>query len=256
MTLTPNIALQLYSIRRELEYDFAGSMARVREIGFESVELYNIVAWKEDIARELTANGIAATTAHARLTEGNQDAILSAAAELGVQTIIDPFVAKERWTTKSDVEAVADELAEAAANASAYGLEFAYHNHAWEVENTVDGKTALEYLSARLPRNAALEVDTYWAAIAGADVTALLRTLGNRVRFLHLKDAPLGADGLLSTDRMDQLPVGEGIIDWAGILAAAPHAEVYVVEFDEFLGDVISAAGRSLTTLSGWIANA
>ena len=36
-----------------------------------------------------------------------------------------------------------------------------------------------------------LEVDTYWAAVGGQDVPALLGRLGDRVRYLHVKDGPV-----------------------------------------------------------------
>jgi sugar phosphate isomerase/epimerase len=92
-------------------------------------------------------------------------------------------------------------------------------------------------------------VDTYWAAQGGEDVPALLSRLGARVRFLHVKDAPIGDDGVLSPDRFDQVPVGEGALPWAEILAAAPSAELVVVEFDEFRGDVVEGSARSKAAL-------
>ena len=128
-------------------------------------------------------------------------------------------------------------------------LRFGYHNHAWELSNRIDGGSALERLAARLPETVALEVDAYWAAEGGADVPALLALLGDRVRFLHVKDAPITSDGTLSADRLDQVPVGEGALPWAAILSAAPSTELVVVEFDEFRGDVFDGAARSRKAL-------
>ena len=64
----------------------------------------------------------------------------------------------------------------------------------------------------------ALELDTYWAAQGGEHVPALLERLGARV-VLDVEDVPADADGVLSPDRLDQVPVGEGALPWAEILA-------------------------------------
>ena len=76
------------------------------------------------------------------------------------------------------------------------------------------------------------------------------------MRFLHVKDAPIGDDGVLSPDRFDQVPVGEGALPWADILAAAPAAEIVVVEFDEFRGDVFDGSARSRAALEALGAHA
>lgn len=249
MTLFPRAALQLYSIRTLLEEDFSAALDRVVATGFTAVELYNLLPWADRLKAELPARGLEAPTAHARLLGEDQERIFATAAELGVGTIIDPHVARERWTTAAEVERIAEDLGAAQRLAASYGLDFGYHNHFWEVANRIDGVTALEHLAQHLADGALLEVDAYWAAIGGADVPALLTSLGERVRFLHLKDAPLTAEGALSDDRLDQLPIGEGALPWDAILAAAPSAELLVVEFDEFRGDVVEAAGRSLRAL-------
>jgi sugar phosphate isomerase/epimerase len=115
----------------------------------------------------------------------------------------------------------------------------------WEVENTFGGRTAMEILAEQLPAEMTLEVDAYWAAVGGADVPALLTTLGDRVRQLHIKDAP-AVDGGLSKDRLDQLPAGQGAISWGPVLSAAPQVELLVVEFDEYRGDIFDGIAQGL----------
>lgn len=241
-----DIALQLYSIRERIATDgLAPSLARAASAGFERIELFNILEWADALRTELPANGLAVPTAHARLLGEDQQAIFAAAASLGVETIIDPFTEPELWTRRDDVLRIADHLNASAAAAREHGLALGYHNHFWEAESIIDGRTALEVLADALDPEVVLEVDAYWAAVGGADVPALLRSLGERVVALHLKDAPL-VDGALSKDRHDQLPVGDGAIDWTAILDAAPSARLLVVEFDEFRGDIYDGAASSL----------
>jgi sugar phosphate isomerase/epimerase len=89
-----------------------------------------------------------------------------------------------------------------------------------------------------------LEVDTYWAAVGGQDVAALLGRLGDRVRYLHVKDGPV-------VDRDDFMTaVGAGRMPVAEILAASPSAQWHVVELDRCATDMMTAVGDSLAWLT------
>ena len=159
------------------------------------------------------------------------------AATVGVETLIQPFTPPERWTSAAGVDGVAEELAAAAEAARRHGLRVGYHNHQWELATRIEGRSALEHL----PPEVALELDTYWAAAAGEDVPDLLARLGDRVRLLHLKDGPI------SEDTSAQLPLGAGAMPVAAVLEAATAAELEVLEFDDYAGDLFEglAAGRA-----------
>jgi sugar phosphate isomerase/epimerase len=161
------------------------------------------------------------------------------AAELGIQTVIEPYVDPARWQTETGVSEVAAELNAAAIKAADYGLQVGYHNHHFELESMIDGVHALEVLAAQLAPEVVLEVDTYWAYAGGADVPALLTRLGDRVVALHLKDG----DGTLDTSK--QVPLGSGVLPVWDIVDAAPDA-LRVVELDDSETDLLEAvrAGR------------
>ena len=130
-------------------------------------------------------------------SSGNQDEICELAVELGIQTIIEPYVDPARWQAEADINEIASELNEAAQRAARYGLRVGYHNHHFELESKISGVHALEVFADRLAPEVVLEVDTYWAYAGGADVPALLNRLGDRVVALHLKDG----DGSLDTEQ-------------------------------------------------------
>ena len=87
-----------------------------------------------------------------------------------------------------------------------------------------------------------LEVDTYWAQVGGVPAVSLLERLGDRVRFIHVKD------GDISRNNKAQVAVGGGRMPVADVLAAAPQA-VRVVELDDVDGDVFEALADSITFL-------
>jgi sugar phosphate isomerase/epimerase len=238
------LSLQLYTVRKEIEKDLPGTIARVADIGYTSVELFRFPDRAPELAAALHNAGLTAPTAHARLIDKDQHAIFAAAKEIGVETVIDPHIEDSRWASQEGIEGIARDLNETAKLAADYGLRIGYHNHAFEFENRVGGRSAYEGVVDLLDPAIALEVDVYWAIVGGEDAIPLLTRLGDRVRFLHIKDGPV------SKVDTDQVAVGSGSLATWDILAAVPSLELGVVELDDFTGDVFDAVRDSYTYLS------
>ena len=98
-------------------------------------------------------------------------------------------------------------------------------------------------LADELDPDVLLEVDTYWAAVGGQDVPALLGRLGDRVRYLHVKDGPVTKDDPMTAVGAGKMPVAE-------ILAASPSAEWNVVELDACATDMMEAVADSISWLT------
>ncbi|WP_150307120.1 sugar phosphate isomerase/epimerase family protein [Planctomonas psychrotolerans] len=239
-----DLSVQLYSVREHIAADLPGTLQRIAGIGYTRVELFNFVDNADAYVAELPAAGLTAPTAHARLVGQDTARIFAAARSIGVETVIDPHIDDARWTTRDDVAGIAADLNALAKEAAEHGLTVGYHNHAFELENRIDGVSALEVLADSLDDSVSLELDTYWAAVGGEDVLPLLARLGRRVQFMHIKDGPL------TKDDKEQVAVGSGRMPVVDILAAAPHA-LAVVELDDFTGDVFDAVADSYTYLNG-----
>ena len=237
-------SIQLYTVRKALEEDLAGTIQRLADIGFTMVEPYRFVAKAEELKRALTENNLTAPSGHAPLLTDDQDAIFAAAQQLGIGTVIDPHVPIERWNTIEDIKATAEQLNAAAVKGSEYGVRVGYHNHWWEVESVIDGKTAIEHLADHLNPEVVLELDTYWAAVGGQNPAELLARLGDRVKFIHIKDGPL------TSDPSSQLAVGAGQMPIWDVLSAAGSLEAAVVELDDFQGDMFDAVEDSYNYLN------
>lgn len=237
-------SLQLYTLRDALEADLPGTIRRVADVGFTQVEPYNFVDTAEALGEALKENGLTAPSGHAPLLSQDQDRIFSAAKRLGISTVIDPFIPAGSWQRAEDIRATAAKLNEAARKGAEYGIRVGYHNHQWELESTVEGRTALEYFADRLDPDVVLEVDTYWVAVGGHDPVAVLERLGGRVKFIHIKDGPL------TTDTKAQLPAGKGKVAVLDVIAAATSVEAGVVEFDDYAGDIFEGIAESLAYLS------
>jgi sugar phosphate isomerase/epimerase len=238
------LSVQLYSVREKFAEDPAAVLKRLAEIGFRHVEPYGVLENVETLKVGLPANGLTAPTAHARLIGADQQAVFAAAAELGIDVVIDPYVADEHWQAAGDIGATADALNAAAKLAAEHGVRVGYHNHWWELRSRLDGRSALEAFADQLDPELVLEVDTYWATAGGEHAPELLRRLGGRVQAIHVKD------GGLETDASGQVPAGQGRVPVAEVLAAAPQA-LRVVEFDAYAGDIYEGIAASRAFVLG-----
>lgn len=263
----PQLSVQLYSVRDPLEADLDGTFGRLAEMGVRNVEAFAFVERSAEIAAALQRHGLAAPTGHAVILSDEirfgdtvfevptHETTFAAAAEVGIQLLIDPMVAPSRWADPDAVARTAQQLNEASALAAAQGLRVGYHNHAHEFRHSFDDVSAYEYFVAHLDDAVQLELDVFWAAASGQDVPALLGRLGSRVRALHVKDGILG-DGLLGAEGMpvnenvDQRPAGQGDIDIAGILDAAASVDYAIVEFDSYGGDIFDGVAQSVAFLA------
>ena len=244
MTTTNPPALQLYTVRDQLPSHRKDVLARIAGFGYGAVEPFNILADPEGLRDDLAGAGLSVSSVHATPSGDEAEAVAAAAATLGTDTVIVPFLDPARFADADSVQAVARELNDIASWAADRGLRLGYHNHDFELSSLIGGRPALEVLADALDDRVVLEVDTYWAAVGGQDVPALLGRLGERVRYLHVKDGP-------AVDRDDFMTaVGSGRLPVAEILAACPSAEWHVVELDRCATDVLTAAGDSLAWLS------
>ena len=236
-------SIQLYTLRDALDADLPGTIAKVAAIGYTQVEPYNFALIADQLDAALRENALTAPSGHAPLLSADQDVTFAAAQRLGISTVIQPLHPAQHWQNLEDIKATATALNAAAAKAAAYGIRVGYHNHAWELESVIDGVTALEHLVTYLAPEVVLEVDTYWAAVGGQNPVELLARLGDRVRFIHLKDGPA------TTDTSLQTPLGHGVIPVWDVIEAATALEVGVVEFDDYSGDIFEGIAESLTFL-------
>jgi sugar phosphate isomerase/epimerase len=191
--------------------------------------------------------------AEAQAGPPSPEKVFAAARTIGLEIVIDPFVAPDRWLSEDDVLDTAARLNAAADQAADHGLRVGYHNHSQEFVASFRGVSAYEVFAEQLRDDVVLEVDLYWAATGRQDVPALLRRLGDKVKALHLKDGVIGDDPFqpgaprMDATKLDQRPAGQGDLPLLDYLAAAPSTEFGVIEFDHYAGgDIFDAIQASV----------
>jgi sugar phosphate isomerase/epimerase len=263
---TPEISVQLYSVNKALQADLDGTLARLADIGLRNVEAFDFVRRADALKTSFARHGLSAPTGHAILIEEDvatpdglltvpsPDEVFSAAAELGMSIVIDPFVAPGKWESADDVKRSAERLQERAEQARSYGLSVGYHNHDHELRSSVEGKTALEAFADLLDPSVALEVDLYWATAGGQNPAELLSRLGDRVQAVHAKDGPMRPGISTRPLPTDQTPAGQGDVPLADAIAAGKNIRYAVIEFDHYERDIFDGIAASYDYLSKTLA--
>jgi len=237
------IAVQLYSVRNELERDFEATIRRIAAMGYQGVEFAGNFGSSPTSAVALCRElGMEAPAAHFNFGADDAEAQMAELAGLGIKTVICAWLPTARFDTLESIKQVCDELDVMDARARAHGLRFAYHNHDFEFKERAGIGIPHEIMRDMLAPTVMFEIDTYWVKVAGFDPAAVLHAVGDRAPLIHLKDG-LG----VGTDPM--LPLGQGIIDIPAVIGAATAAEWLVVELDSTPGDMMTAVDESLRYL-------
>ena len=254
-TGTAKIAVQLYSVRKEIERDIKGTLQRLQAIGFEAVET---AFWPKDIsikqaAAHIKEAGLSVCSAHVELPIGAQkELMIDAAREFGCTKMIwHGWPEDIRYASLEGTRQLAAIYNEANKFAKANGLSFGIHNHWWEFRNKVGKRLVYEELLNLLDPDIFFEIDTYWVKVAGHDPAAIVKKFGKRAPLLHIKDGPAIWRESLADDNPDAMvAVGKGTQDFPSIIkAAGNNTEWLIVEMDKTEGDVYEALQDSYNYL-------
>lgn len=218
------IGIQLYTLRKPFAADPLGTLSRIRETGYDSVEFAApLDADFEGFARHMQTIGLDCPSAHVGLADmaARPNDVLAMARTLGCRYIVMPYVLPDQ----RDWPAVIAALNAFAAKARSEGLRVAYHHHDFEFQ-AADGVRPFDRLVAETDRALVdFELDVYWLKAAGEDPKAVIEKMADRVKLIHLKDA--ASDGKM-TD------VGSGLLDFPALIKASEESGVehFFVEHD------------------------
>ena len=106
------------------------------------------------------------------------------ASAVGFQYLVISGNPQETIESMKDSAATYGEIGEKCREA---GLRMAYHNHDWELLD--DGAIIDVLMTETSGENVAWVLDAAWAGIAGMDLEAVFERYGDRIAYLHVKDA-------------------------------------------------------------------
>jgi sugar phosphate isomerase/epimerase len=258
----PLIGLQLYTVRKELAADPEGAIARVAQIGYNSVEVFGYGNGKffgltpDKFSAILRKHQLKTPSGHYMmlnfLTRGDMDDLkdnIATAAQMGHRFITVPFLVESLRTSLDDYKKLAAKLNVAAAEAKKSGLTLTYHNHNFEFKDWGGGQTGFGiFLKETDPSLVFFEMDIYWVERAGLDPLQLIKAHPGRIKMWHVKDMSQKLAPTYTTDGPQYFTeVGTGVIPYKEIFRHRKESgmEYFFVEQDQVSIPVYDSIARS-----------
>ncbi len=240
------IGIQLYTIRELVKKDFTGTLKRIAEIGYNSIEAAGYTERMfygyspKDYKKICEDFGLAPTSSHTSFNVENADQVIEDTLEGGMSWVIIPWIPREKRESLDSYRKLADELNLLGEKCKENGLGFGYHNHAFEFDK-MDGEIPYDTLLKDTdPENVTMELDMYWMVYGGQEPLDYFDKFPGRFGLWHVKD--MDAD-----PARESTEIGSGIIDWPKIFAASEKAgmKMYYVEQESFKMDQFESIKKS-----------
>lgn len=245
------IALQLYSVRAEVEKDLPATLKEVASMGYKGVEPWGYDGstdrWMNrgasEVRKLLDDHALACCGFHLStraLLGDNLQRTIDYNQALGNRFLI---IAgdHDRMKSPQGVDGLAKILIDVAKKLQPHGMFTGYHAHGFDFKE-VGGQSAWDRLFDQLPRDVIMQLDTGNTADGGGDPIAILRKYPGRARSVHLKEHG-GDPGAV---------IGQGTLDWKTIFElcdTTQPVEWYIVEEETTGGVGFEQARRSMEAL-------
>ncbi len=236
------IALQLYSVRGDLEADFLGTLCKVSELGYDGVEFAGLYGYEPaQIKKWCDSLGLVPVSAHVPLADmlADIDKVIADYKAVGCEYIVVPYVTEERRPGGELFMQMIEEIRAIGQKVKDAGLVLLYHNHDFEFAKLENGQTGLDYLYENVPADLLqTELDQCWLKYAGYEPVEYLQKYSGRSPVVHLKDFyvqgkqeedPYALIGLDEGEKkantaFEFRPLGHGLQDIPAIIAASEAA--------------------------------
>ncbi len=245
------IAIQLYSVRDNMEKDFEGTVKKIKELGYEGVEFAGLFGKSglevKKLCDELDLVPVSAHVPYYDMLENPRE-VLKDYKDLGCKYVVVPYLTEECRPGTDGWDDTVKGIRKIGEAAKEMGIQLLYHNHDFEFLK-IDGKYALDILYDTVPADLLqTEIDTCWVNVGGEEPAAYVEKYTGRAPIVHLKDfhgskgnGPLykligiEEEAEETTSTFEFRPVGSGVQDWKKIIASAEKAgaQWVIVEQDD-----------------------
>ena len=233
------VALQLYSVRGDMEKDMLGTLRAVKEMGYEGVEFAGLFGRvPADIRAMLDEIGLTAISAHVPFVEMMADPhkVFTDYKTIGCEYAAIPYLGDANRPGGAEFDTTLENIRFLGGIAREHGITLLYHNHDFEFIK-LDGVYGLDVMYNTVPADLLkTQLDTCWVNVGGEDPAAYIRKYAGRVPVIHLKDfygersedmyELIGMEKKAPTRpaNFEYRPIGYGVQNFPSILAAAEEA--------------------------------
>ncbi len=246
------VAVQLYSVRDNMQEDFYGTIKAMKDLGYDGVEFAGLYGENPEkikaYCEEIDIIPISAHVPYFDMLEAPEK-VLSDYAAIGCKYVAVPYLTEECRPGTDGFTATVEGIRKIGEAAKKLGIQLLYHNHDFEFVK-IGEDYALDVLYSTISSDLLqTEIDTCWVNVAGENPSEYIKKYSGRSPVVHLKDFKKSGDKLgklydligiddeaeaEEEDTFSFMPVGHGVQDMPAILAACEDAgaQWVVVEQD------------------------
>lgn len=226
------LGVQLYTFRKEMEQDAAGTLEKIAGLGFKKIESAGsgkgyYYGLKPSEMKEICKGlGMKLVSGHIHLDD-KWEATMDQALASGQEYLICSTMPSEGQTV-DNYKKVAEAFNKAGADCKKAGIRFGYHNHGYEFESD-KGEVLYDVLLKHTDPNLVhMELDLGWVIVGGKDPLDYFENFPGRFPLWHLKDMNMSEE--VSTE------FGKGGLDIPAMLAhqKASGVQHIFVEQEEY----------------------
>lgn len=243
-----------------------GTLQQLADIGYKEVESYpgskghyfgmepqEFKSMLSDMGLELVSSHFGSGSRSGKADTWRQATMLSKfeelvekAAETGQQYLTCSWMDESLRKAPEDLKRTAELFNRTGEKCKKAGLQFAYHNHAFEFEKVGDQILYNYMLENTDPELVKWEMDIFWVVAGGQDPITYFRLYPDRFPLCHVKD-------MAKQDKEKNAVLGTGAIDYKSILKAAKEIGMkhYLVEQESFTQPPMESMKMNYQYLSG-----
>lgn len=227
-----NPGIQLYSFRKEMLADAAGTLKQISSLGFKQIESAgsekgSYYGLKPKEMKQICADlGMTLRSGHVHIDDKWQQT-LSAAVEAGQEYLICSSM-PSRGQTIDNYKKVADIFNKCGDDCKKANIKFGYHNHDYEFAGD-KGKVLYDVLLENTDASLVnMELDLGWVIAAGKDPISYFNKFPGRFPLWHLKD--------MNMVKKHSTEFGKGGLDIRKMLTNAKQSgmKYFFVEQEEY----------------------
>ena len=245
------IALQVYSVRDDMQKDFYGTLKKIKEMGYSGIEFAGLYGHDPlEVKKMCEELGLETLSAHVPFVDlmNKMDETIACYKALGVKYVVVPYLGEEYRPGHEGFRTVMDVMKVLGAKLAENGMVLQYHNHDFEFVK-IEGEYALDILYKEVgPEYLQTQIDTCWVNVGGENPSEYVKKYAGRIPTVHLKDfvgkrsenmyALIGIDENEKKDTQGAFefrPVGMGLQNFPPIIEAAMEsgATWFIVEQDQ-----------------------
>jgi sugar phosphate isomerase/epimerase len=266
------LAIQLYTVRAEMEKDPSGTLKQLADMGYRYVEHANYKNRKfygyapADFKKLLDDLHIQMPSGHVQMLPKDYDFAKNDFADNWKYTVEDAAIAGQKylvspWLDDSlrknmkDFKAYMDVFNKSGELCRKSGMKFGYHNHDFEFTTSIDGQLLYDLILTNTdPALVAQQLDMGNLYNGGFKAIDVAKKYPGRFELMHVKDEILGKKG--GEEKYESTILGKGIVgtkEVCDIGRTSGGTKWFIIEQESYQGMApLDCSKQDFAIMKGW----